>query len=197
MYKVYDNILTKEEQEELNKVFFDDNFPYYLSGSAGQKTVSQKVYDDWSDGNTVEAKLMVHAFINDGEVSRYYQKIEHILQKFYDRTGIKFYGIIRCKLNLQYRVADYNQDNYQCPHVDKMFKHKVLIYYPYTTDGDTFLFREVKPRSYEVIDRIQPIGGRFLLMDKMFHAGQPPILNETRMCLNYNLVGHFPKETDI
>ena len=185
MYQIYDNILTEDEQELLNHIFFDSYFPYYHTPN--QKTVTDAIESQWADENTVEARCMVHTFIHDGEVSRYYQKIEHILQKFYEKTQIKFSGVIRCKLNLQYQVADYNSNHYQCPHIDQSYKHKVLIYYPYTTDGDTFLFEEIKPKNYRIVDRIQPIGGRFLLMDKMFHAGQPPILNETRMSLNYNL----------
>ena len=71
--------------------------------------------------------------------------------------------------------------------MDQPFEHKVLIYYPFTSDGDTFLFNEIGEKKYEVVDRIKPIGGRFLLMDRMFHAGQPPIQNVYRMALNYNL----------
>ena len=188
-YKVYDNILTIDEQNILNNIFFDTYFPYYIA----QSSVNDSTYSEWSDNNTVESQLMIHTFIDDisNEVSSFYQKIEHILVKFYEKTNIKFSGIIRCKLNLYYQVADYNKNNYQCPHVDQNYDHNVLIYYPYTSDGDTFLFNQVEPNNYEVIDRIKPLGGRFLLMDKMFHAGQPPIKNETRMTLNYNLIGVY------
>ena len=188
-YKVYDNILTIDEQNILNNIFFDTYFPYYIA----QSSVNNSTYSEWSDNNTVESQLMIHTFIDDisNEVSSFYQKIEHILVKFYEKTNIKFSGIIRCKLNLYYQVADYNKNNYQCPHVDQNYDHKVLIYYPYTSDGDTFLFNQVEPNNYEVIDRIKPLGGRFLLMDKMFHAGQPPIKNNNRMYLNYNLMGVY------
>ena len=188
-YKVYDNILTIDEQNILNNIFFDTYFPYYIA----QSSVNDSTYSEWSDNNTVESQLMIHTFIDNisNEVSSFYQKIEHILVKFYEKTNIKFSGIIRCKLNLYYQVADYNKNNYQCPHVDQNYEHKVLIYYPYTSDGDTFLFNQVEPNNYEVIDRIKPIGGRFLLMDKMFHAGQPPIKNNNRMSLNYNLMGVY------
>ena len=81
--------------------------------------------------------------ITDKEISRYYQGIEHLLHLFYEKTDIKFSGVYRCKLNLQYQVADYDKDNYQCPHMDQVFDHKVLIYYPFTSDGDTFLFNQV------------------------------------------------------
>ena len=189
MYEVYDNILTTDEQNIIINILFDSNFPYYFIDSPEQKSVSNLAYNELSDKNTVESKVMVHNFIHKTEISRYYEKIEHILQKFYERTGIKFFDIIRCKLNLQYQVAEYNKDNYQCPHIDQNYDHKVLIYYPYTSDGDTFLFNKLGTKQYEIVDRIKPIGGRFLLMDKMFHAGQPPIVNETRMSLNYNLMG--------
>lgn len=190
MYQVYDDILTKNEQEELNNIFFDCYFPFYFANSSNQKTVDDIDYNRWADNNTVETKTMVHTFI-DTKVSKFYKEIEHVIQKFSKKTSIKFFDIVRCKLNLQYQVSNYNKNNYQCPHYDQNFDHKVLIYYPYTSDGDTFLLNEVKPNNYEIIDRIKPIGGRFLLMDKMFHAGQPPVKNETRMTLNYNLIGVY------
>ena len=143
-YEIFDDILTKEEQEILIDIFFDRYFPFYFSENIiDQKTVVQSDYDKWSDDNTVDDKLMVHMFIGDDGTSYTYPKIEHILQKFYEKTNIKFYGIHRCKLNLQYQVADYNQNNYQCPHVDQSFDHKVLIYYPYTSDGDIFLLKDL------------------------------------------------------
>jgi len=151
MYEVFDNILTKSEQEELNNIFFDCYFPFYFANSTGNKSVPDEDYQKLADNNTVESNVMVHSFIRNGEVT--------------------------------------SNDNYRCPHVDQHFDHKVLIYYPFTSDGDTFLFNEIEPKKYEVVDRINPIGGRFLLMDKMFHAGQPPTYSRNRMSLNYNLKG--------
>ena len=191
MYEVFDNILTTEEQKELIDIFFDSYFPFYFVDSTGYKSVTDEDYEKLADDKTVEANVMVHTFIRNGEISRYYESIEHILQKFYEKTKIKFFDIIRCKLNLQYQVADYNKNNYQCPHTDQIFDHKVLIYYPYTSDGDIFLLNQLESKKYEVVDRIEPIGGRFLLMDKMYHANQPPILSKTRMSLNYNLMGVY------
>ena len=187
MYQIYDDVLTEDEQEILKDIFFDTYFPYYMVGAS----VDNSTYNSWSDKNTVESQLMIHTFINDetNEISNFYEKIEHILQKFYEKTSIKFSGIIRCKLNLQYQVTNYDKNHYQCPHVDQNYEHKVLIYYPYTSDGDTFLFNQIEPKKYEIVNRVKPIGGRFLLMDKMFHAGQPPILSKNRMSLNYNLTG--------
>ena len=190
MYEVFDNILTTEEQEEIIDIFFNSYFPFYFANSTGNKSVIDEDYQKLADINTVESNVMIHSFIRNGEVvSNNYQKIEFLLHRFGDRTNIKFSGVYRCKLNLEYQVADYKKHNYRCPHIDQHFDHKVLIYYPFTSDGDTFLFNEIEPKKYEVVDRINPIGGRFLLMDKMFHAGQPPTYSRNRMSLNYNLKG--------
>ena len=61
MYQIYDDILTKEEQETLNDIFFDTYFPYFMAGAS----VDSNNYNDWSDNNTVESQLMIHTFIND------------------------------------------------------------------------------------------------------------------------------------
>ena len=188
-YEIFDDVLSKEEQDILNNIFLDKKFPFY--DTQDHKSVDDSTYYKQADKNTVESEILVHTFILNNEVSIYYEKIEHILQKFYEKTNIKFFGIIRCKLNLQYQVVNYDKNNYQCPHIDQNFDHKVLIYYPYTSDGDIFLFNELEPKKYEVVDRIKPIGGRFLLMNKMFHSNQPPISNKTRMSLNYNLIGDY------
>ena len=58
MYKVYDDILTKNEQEVLNNIFFDCYFPFYFTSN--QKTVDGVAYDKWADDKTVETKSMVH-----------------------------------------------------------------------------------------------------------------------------------------
>ena len=188
-YEIFDDVFSKEEQDILNNIFLDKKFPFY--DTQDHKSVDDSTYYKQADKNTEESEILVHTFILNNEVSIYYEKIEHILQKFYEKTNIKFFGIIRCKLNLQYQVVNYNKNNYQCPHIDQNFDHKVLIYYPYTSDGDIFLFNQLEPKKYEVVDRIKPIGGRFLLMNKMFHSNQPPISNKTRMSLNYNLIGDY------
>ena len=188
MYKVYDDILTLEEQSDFLNLVLGNNFPWFFIDTPDQTSVDNFIKNKWADENTLEAKVMVHTFMQDGEInSNVFDKVEYLLNKFIEKTGEEIKSIIRCKLNLQYKVLDYDKNKYQTPHKDQDFDHKVLIYYPFTSDGDTFIFNEIQPKKYEVIDRIKPLGGRFLLMNNMFHAGQPPMKHETRMALNYNL----------
>lgn len=188
MYKVYDDILTPEEQSDFLNLVLGNNFPWFFIDTPDQTSVDNFIKNKWADENTLEAKVMVHTFMQDGEInSNVFDKVEYLLNKFIEKTGEEIKSIIRCKLNLQYKVLDYDENKYQTPHKDQDFDHNVLIYYPFTSDGDTFIFNEIQPKKYEVIDRIKPLGGRFLLMNNMFHAGQPPMKHETRMALNYNL----------
>ena len=187
MYKIYDDILTSDEIEALMITF--KALPFYFFQTENNYSSNTKIQNKWSDKNTVEAKVMQHKFIQDGEIlSNNFDTIKILLEKFLKKIGEGVKGLNRCKLNLQFQNKDYDVNKYQCPHKDQDFEHDVLIYYPFTSDGDTILFKEIANKEYEIIDRIKPIGGRFLLMSNQFHASQPPIKNETRMALNYNLI---------
>ena len=189
MYKVYDDVITSDEAEALMITF--KALPFYFLKTENNYSSNAEIQNKWSDKNTVEAKVMQHEFMQDGEIlSNDFGTIEILLKKFLEKSGEKFEGLNRCKLNLQFQNKDYDVNKYQCPHKDQDFEHHVLIYYPFTSDGDTILFKEIANKEYEIIDRIKPVGGRFLFMSNQFHASQPPMKNETRMTLNYNLRKH-------
>ena len=187
MYKIYDDIVTSDEAEFLSISF--RQLPFYFLQTENNYSSNKFIQDKWSDDNTVEAKVMQHLFMQEGEIcSNHFDIVKLLLKKFYNKSGENFSGLNRCKLNLQFQNRDYDNTKYQCPHLDQEFEHHTLIFYPYTSDGDTVLLEEIKEKEYKVIDKITPKAGRFVLMDgKQFHASQPPIINETRMTLNYNV----------
>ena len=188
MYKVYDDILTPEEQSDFVKLITGNDFPFFWIDTPDQTSVDNYIQNKWADNNTLESKVMVHTFMQDGVLnSNMFDRVEYILNKFIRMTLTKISEIHRVKLNLEFQSSNYDKNKYHCPHKDQDFEHMVLLYYPFTSDGDTFILNEIKPNQYEVVDRIKPVGGRFLLMNNMYHAGQPPITNPTRMSLNYNL----------
>tara|TARA_B100000900_G_scaffold159598_1_gene135543 strand:+ start:75 stop:644 length:570 start_codon:yes stop_codon:yes gene_type:complete len=187
MYKVYDDILTPEEQRDFAKLITSNDFPFYWIDTPEQTSVDNYIQDKWGDENTLESKVMVHTFMQDGvSNSNMFDRVEHIINKFVSKTSNKITELFGVRLNLEFQSPNFDNNKYHCPHKDQDFEHQVLLYYPFTSDGDTFIFNEIKPNKYEVVDRIKPIGGRFLLMNSIFHAGQPPIINPTRMTLNYN-----------
>ena len=189
MFKIFDNILDKSEQEYVLNIFLNSNFPYYFSKAEKQYSVTDEFFTKFKDNNTQESKLLVHTFYSDSKIqSDFYHISEFILHKFIERSKINFNTIFRSKLNLQFKDKDYSSKNYMTPHNDLTKKHKVLLYYPNNSDGKTFLFKKENLNN-EIIDETEPKQGRYALFDgDILHSGQPPMINGYRLILNYNLL---------
>jgi hypothetical protein len=189
MFQVFDNIIDEKEQTELSGYFLNSVFPYYLSAGFNFNTVSQKLFEKNKDLHTKESKLLVHTFYNEGKViSHSYSIVEALLHKFIIKTNLNFKTIFRAKLNLQFKNENYDEKNYTTPHIDSTNEHKVLIYYPINSDGNTILFKK-ENEKYTIIDKIEPKQGRFLLFDgNTYHAAQPPMKNDFRLTLNFNII---------
>ena len=189
MFQVFDNIIDEKEQTELLNYFLTSFFPYYLSAGFNFNTVSIKTFEKNKDLYTKESKLLVHTFYNEGKIrSDSYNIVEDLLHKFIIRTNLNFKTIFRAKLNLQFKNENYDEKNYTTPHIDNTNEHKVLIYYPSSSDGKTILFKK-ENEKYIIIDEVEPRQGRFILFDgNTYHAGQPPIKSDIRLTLNFNII---------
>ena len=189
MFQVFDNIIDEKEQTELSDYFLKPVFPYYLSAGFNFNTVSQKLFEKNKDLYTKESKLLVHTFYYEGKViSHAYSIVEALLHKFIIKTNLNFKIIFRAKLNLQFKHENYDEKYYTTPHIDSTNEHKVLIYYPINSDGNTILFKK-ENEKYTIIDKIEPKQGRFLLFDgNTYHAAQPPMKNDFRLTLNFNII---------
>ncbi len=113
----------------------------------------------------------------------FYNKLKSIYS-----SEIKIY---RIRANLTLPCPDY-QHSYNPPHVDwEEYKHKTLIYYINTTDGNTVLFDEKFPEYSEnnvtkIYKVIPPIENKAIIFDGFrYHAGSPS-LTEIRMLINVN-----------
>ena len=188
--KIYDNLLTDVEQDELEKVFMSPGFPWYWVDEEGSYTSAKKWQKIYADKNTKETKLMAHTFYNFSEVqSDAFPIIEKLLYKFLERTKQTYARIFRCKINLQYNNPNYPENSYVCPHIDMANqKHNVLLYYPINSDGNTIFFKN-KDRENLIIEKeVKPKKGRFILFDgNTMHSNRPPKISETRMTINYNI----------
>ena len=192
MYKIYDDVLSVEEQDEFQKTVLNSNFPlYWVEADGVSYTSNEKAQKKYSDKNTKETKLMVHSFHKGGKPnSELYSIVETLLHKFIERTEQLYTYIFRCKLNLQHINNGYPKTSYVCPHVDLPDDHifDVLIYYPIDSDGNTILFKNRDKENYIIEKEVEPKKGRFLLFGgKTLHTNRPPQLTDIRMSLNYNL----------
>ena len=105
MYKIYDDILTPEEQSDFVKLVTGNNFPFFWIDTPDQTSVDNYIQNKWADNNTLESKVMVHTFMQDGESnSNMFDRVEYILNKFIRMTLTKISEIHRVKLNLEFLI---------------------------------------------------------------------------------------------
>ena len=123
--------------------------------------------------------------IENNEVcNRYSYELSHVLRKFLMITKFTCKNVHRMKLNLQEKTDSYPETNYLTPHVDLDIMHNVLIYYPFDSDGNTFLF-EKQSTKWNIVQSIEPKQGRYVLFSgDQYHSGQPPTKSSVRAVLN-------------
>ena len=185
--KVYDNILSTEDQDKIENILTGTEFPWFF----GEYTVDDRtVYKNEtlknSDPNIKEYPQFTHGFYRQEPfyVSPLYKDIQFLFENFTRITNIKVSDILRIKANLQTQCSFSNTHFYNTPHRDQPIDHTVVIYYVNDSDGDTFIFDD-----NQIIKQITPKKGRFLLFDgKYFHSGRHPIQSTKRILLNYNFL---------
>lgn len=193
--QIYDNILSQEEIENIQKEILGASFPWFLSRQSS--TVTPDAYEEDRDHRTAEYLQFTHIFNNNEGTpnSEYCDITDNILKKFIEVSKTKFQKLYKVKANLQTKCSHFSQDSYNTPHVDFDLPHLVLLYYVNDSDGDTFVFsRKVGDEKFKLKVEFQltPKAGRFLLFPgEYYHAGRHPINNDVRIVLNYNILAEF------
>lgn len=187
MIEVFDNILSAEECDHIEQFLRDPKFPWFLSIGHNHCTTSLDDIQKNSNPQSGEALLFTHVFYLDKlKNSDNYLLSDFILNRFLDRSKIEFTQLFRSKANLQ--PASHSSDYlYTTPHIDNNSDHKVLIYYTYECDGDTFIFDDHTKGS--ILTQVTPKKGRFLLFDgNLYHAAGFPSESNFRLNVNFNLI---------
>ena len=184
MYKILDNILTKENQTEIRTIMESNNFPWYWNDS----TLYPKESNHKSPGQ------LTHSFLYNGEVSSpYFDKMRVIVDAFIEKTGIKLKAISRFKANLNPKTiitreelkAGYHRDlgdiEYDSEAEEFYSKFISMIYYVDDSDGDTLFF---DPDGKET--RVTPKEGRIVWFPSYsLHGGTPPEVSKKRIIINF------------
>lgn len=193
MIEVYDNILPKSVQDEIESAFEDSYFPWYL-GKSNNSTVPIDLSKKWSDKNTREYLQFTHMFTDEkGQVnSDRFHLVDTVIKHYIDYTNTHM-EVLRVKANLQTQCNFSKEDFYNTPHTDygdgMKKKYHVLLYYINDSDGDTYIFDKKDEHEYEIIKQISPKKGRYLLFDgDLYHTGRHPINADKRMLININHV---------
>jgi len=178
MFKVYDNLISFENQERLKKSLMGKFFPWWLHN--GTVTERERKLFGNNSFQSREVDWFCHRFIFDGEQtdsSCFYlieENLTPILNIFSENFGFK---LDRCQANFVPPSGNFFDYRHTSWHVDSPDDHMVLIYYVNDNPAKT-LFRKggsVKPKQ-----------GRCLTFDgNNYHSAQIP-KKKSRCVINFN-----------
>ena len=172
--RICDDGVVESNRDKLEDLFLGYNFPWYFcKKSSGD---APKVAD------FVDCPQLVHKFIFDDKISSNY--IHEVMRLLNWENIIKVTGaperIIRMKSNLLLKT----QSTSNTPHIDYPDPHIVMLYYVNDSSGPTIFYN----RKFEVKKEIIPKKGRILMFDgSIYHSSTPPITNDYRCVINFNL----------
>jgi len=179
--QVISNFVKPRIQDELEKLFLGDSFPYFYNSAS----VYEPSGNSLVDVNTVEAPQFSHLFVSEGAVnSNTYNNIAPIINKLIDTIDGDYY-VYRCKVNLN--TIDTRFDGkYHTPHIDNPFDDQITaVYYVNNADGDTFFFGD----DGKVAKQVTPKKGTLILWHgKILHAKASPTKALSRVVININLL---------
>lgn len=197
-----DNIVPTILQDEIIKtVQGDRHFPWFLLHRIGHPDFfGENSTPSYLDPNITDDVGFYH-MAYDGEVaSPYYDFFKTILYFFIEKTNIKVKNILRIRLRYTHKGYDHSSEKYAAPHVDFNTNqpYRTLIYYVNDSDGDTIIFdKKFNPQeeiynpiiseSLKELLRYTPKKGSALFFNgHRFHAGNFPILNSSRIVINFD-----------
>jgi hypothetical protein len=193
-----DELFSIEEQNKLESIFLDLNFPwYYQNGFTVSEDDDVDVHVRSIDRDVFEYSQFCHQVIKYDQVQS--SLIDEMLG-IYNKVSEKYKfskDIIRIKSNLCTKIFCDNINAHQTPHIDYPIDHMVMIYYVNDSDGDTFVFDQrvenldniKKLNKLTVKKRISPKKGRVLIFDGRFlHSGMHPREHNHRIIINFNFL---------
>lgn len=184
MIQVYDNLISTELVEEMEKFLTSPNlyFTHYTKTTEDDSSDLDKRIKDISKYDATQPVFVSHIIRNE----------RNILPRPAEITR-KMLGEIKQKLNINFGEIHRAQVNYthptvfsipSVPHIDTDDIHTVLLYYVTDSDGDTIFY----DNDCNVIKTCAPKKGRFVIFDgSILHSSTPPKTHNSRFVININL----------
>ena len=191
MVKIYNNIISKKEQEYLKNIFYSNQFPWFYTADVTSSILNKKQ----------RRPAFSHIFMENGNInSNYYD----IVKKISDNVNKK----IKKKL-IPYQVRSFLQlsldknligNSIDTPHIDMIEPHLVYLYYVNDCDGDTVIYDHISNGTHildipfyediKIKKKITPKQGMVVIFDGMtWHTSTQPTRG-SRCIINFDMINN-------
>ena len=178
--KVIDDVISENFQINLEKLFLDPRFEWYLNLGT--------ILDANYKTNFEDTPQFIHQFISDKKFISPY--LDYVMQNLDWENTIKNLFLPKYIIRMKSNLLLATKETVNPPHIDFDLPHTVVIYYVNDSDGPTVFF-EKEENKFVKVNEIEPKRGRFLIFDgNYYHASTPPTKNNTRCVINFNLTDH-------
>ena len=185
MYKIYDDIVEKNDLKEICSQLTGNRFSWFLSTAVKGEVISPN-FDDYNPSKyNIDQYAMFHLLVDNGSANSTYSEVAvKLINAMCAQVGVTHTGIIRAQFNLVFQHPKSNLPS--CPHIDnKIVPHGVMLLYLNDSDGDTYLYKD---NSRDVQERIEPKAGRLVVFDgTQVHSAGTPVKSKVRLVMNVNL----------
>lgn len=185
MIKIFDNIISKKEQEYIKNNLLDNSeFNWIYVNDVSLK-----------DNQHQRRPGFKHIFRN-------YNLIEPILVKTRSKLKMTPYAkdeVLEARSFLQLPLnKDFIGKGVDTPHLDRTIPHLVFLYYVCDSDGDTIIYNYKSKDAQDVpyfedikeLKRITPKQGRVVVFDGLhWHTAEQPT-KDVRCIINININGN-------
>ena len=186
---IIENIIDKSLQDAIESVVTSCRFPWFYGHTVEYENIEEE--DNayiFTEG--YNPQQFVHNVVVDSqENSEYYNLISAIIDNCVNDHIKSNIEVKRAKFNL---LTNDSKLMHHWPHVDigskDLGKIKTLLYYVNDSDGDTYFFDDIAPKTktkLTVTDQVTPKKGTAVIFDSdIFHASSSPNVSSKRIVLN-------------
>lgn len=197
-HTVINDLLPEPYFTEIQNIFNWEHFAWFFIDDVVYKPspTEDAIVDIVEYANMRQPAGFTHMFVDSmgEERSPFWPVVKPIADFACARLGFSYKKIIRCKANLLLPMPRYGKDDFSGPHIDHSDRDDYinLGFYPFDSDGDTFLFEETHydgvPKNVTVKERISPMKNRALLFDGWrYHSSSSPRKYNKRIFINFAL----------
>tara|TARA_S200002703_G_scaffold28082_1_gene23931 strand:- start:837 stop:1400 length:564 start_codon:yes stop_codon:yes gene_type:complete len=180
--KIFDNIITVEEQNKILDVLLSNNFPwFYISDITNPSKNNQKRH------------ALSHRFIKEGELnSNYFRYVEIIIKNVINKLKYKKAIVSEVRSFLQFPL-NIKTKKLDTPHIDTDDKHFVFLYYVMDNEANTIIYLDKAFKRYK---KIKPKKGRLVIFPgSLWHTAEQPT-KKIRCVINCNIINMIADNED-